>query len=56
MSEKHAELHYCLLSQMKFGRTDEVRGGDDVASGCEFFKGAFGKHILKLLRIITVLA
>ena len=39
-----------------FGRTDEARGGDDVASGCEFFKGALGEHFLKQLRIINFLA
>lgn len=53
--EKQIELHYHLQSQKKFGRTDEARGGDDVASGYEFFKGTFGKHLLKQLKIIIFL-
>ena len=43
---------FCRVKK-KFGRTDEPSGSDDVASGCEFFKGDFGKHIQKQLRIIA---
>jgi hypothetical protein len=40
---------------MKFGQTKEARGGDGIASGCEFFKRSIGKHILKHPRIIAAL-
>jgi hypothetical protein len=35
------------------GRTDEARGGGGVALLEEFFKRAFGEHVVKLIRIIT---
>jgi hypothetical protein len=37
--EKQIELHYHLQSQIFFGRTDEARGGDDVAFGYESSRG-----------------